>query len=73
VSSGAFRASFESLKSFVHLRVEEHKHRVGVNLAGLRYHDKVFADAALPTEGPAPSLLQPKSFKLGKRKDVTIF
>ena len=52
---------------------EEHKHRVGVNLAGLRYHDKVFADAALPTEGPAPSLLQPKSFKLGKRKDVTIF
>jgi hypothetical protein len=73
VSSGTFRASFESLTAFVHLRLREHKDRIGFNLAGLRYHDRVFADAALPSDGSAVSLVEPRKFKLGKRKDVTIF
>ena len=61
------------MTSFVHLRLREHKDRVGFNLAGLRFHDKVFADAALPADGSPTLLLEPKKFKLGKRKDVAIF
>jgi U3 small nucleolar RNA-associated protein 12 len=72
VATGVLAAAFPSLQAFVHLRLQEHKDRIGVNLAALRYHERRMADdaARLPTQG-VPAVV-PKPIRVGKRKALAL-
>ena len=73
VATGALSTSLQSLRSFVHERLQEHKDRIGFNLAAARYHDRVLTEAAakLPSGAEGPAIV-PKPIRLGKRKDLAL-
>jgi hypothetical protein len=67
------RTSFQSLLSVVHARLQEHKDTIGFNVATLRHYEQLFSDEQLPTADAGAPVAAPKTFRLGKRKDVSIF